>query len=192
MRHRVFIAINLPENIKKELSFYQEKWPELPTRWTRKENLHITLIFLGYVNDEELFKICKITRELVQKTPPFSLNLNKISYGPSQKQPRMIWVAGQKSKELAELREDLEEALGGKISGFMEENRDYSPHITLGRLKQWEFKRIELEERPEVSEEISLSFWVESVEVMESRLRPGGPDYLILQSAALGKNSSFV
>ncbi len=56
MRPRVFIAINLPEDIKNELISFQKKWPNLPCRWTKKENLHITLLFLGHLNEEELLK----------------------------------------------------------------------------------------------------------------------------------------
>ena len=63
MRRRVFIAINLPENIKKELSDYQFKWLELPASWVKKENLHITLSFLGYLIDEELLEVLKTSEE---------------------------------------------------------------------------------------------------------------------------------
>ena len=52
-RRRIFIAINLPEDIKRELAAYDQKWSDLPVRWTEKENLHITLEFLGYLTDEE-------------------------------------------------------------------------------------------------------------------------------------------
>ncbi|PIX88575.1 MAG: hypothetical protein COZ30_00470, partial [Candidatus Nealsonbacteria bacterium CG_4_10_14_3_um_filter_36_16] len=55
-------------------------------------------------------------------------------------------------------------------------------HITLGRIKQWEFRQIEPEERPEVNEEINLTFEVNSIEVMESELKRGGSEYTILES----------
>ena len=84
MRHRTFIAINLPEEIKEKLAEYQLKWPELPCRWTKKENLHITLIFLGYLSDEELLNLSKITKEVAKRHPVFSLNLNKIYYGQEE------------------------------------------------------------------------------------------------------------
>ncbi|PIQ06660.1 MAG: RNA 2',3'-cyclic phosphodiesterase, partial [Candidatus Nealsonbacteria bacterium CG18_big_fil_WC_8_21_14_2_50_37_10] len=101
MKHRIFIAVNLPEDIKKKLIDYQAKWPELPIRWTKKENLHITLIFIGYTNDEELLEVLKITKEVAQRNNSFSINLNKICYGPPKKMPpRMIWVEGEKSIEL--------------------------------------------------------------------------------------------
>ncbi len=184
MRRRIFIAINLPENIKKELSLFQLKWPELPCRWTKRENLHITLEFLGYLTDEEVVELCQRTREIAAKKKPFILHLNKICYGPTDKKPvrslsaqrsshrsprpssggapRMLWAVGDRIKEL-----------------------NITPHITLGRLKLWEFRQMEPEERPEISEDIDLSFEVNSIEVMESRLKRNGPDYTILELCPL-------
>jgi len=166
MKHRIFIAINLPEEIKKTLVNYQEKWLELPIRWTKKDNLHITLEFLGDVLDEELLKVFQDARELASKHQPFSITLNKICYGPPQKMPpRMIWVVGEKIQEF-----------------------DIPSHITLGRIKAWEFRKIEPEERPIVDEEINLTFAVDSIEVMESQLKRGGPSYTILESFPLKLN----
>jgi len=201
MRHRVFIAINLPAEIKRELANFQSKWPELPVRWVRLENLHITLAFLGYLSDEELVEVLKITKEAAQRNSAFQINLVKICYGPPKKMPpRMIWVEGEKSKELGKLQGDLENSLAGRITYKEDYNpptalppkgrapsRPYTPHITLGRIRQWEFRQIEPEERPEVNEEISLSFGIKSIEVMESQLKKGGAEYTILESAQLGR-----
>ncbi len=187
MRHRIFIAINLPEDVKKKLSDYQSKWLELLCRWTKKENLHITLAFLGYLSDEELLEVINLTKEATSKNHSFSINLKKIIYGPPRKTPpRMVWVEGEKSEELGKLQRDLENSLSGSSAGLEnEEGRGYTPHITLGRLKQWEFRQIEPEERPEINEEINLSFEVNSIEVMESELKKVGPDYTILESCPL-------
>ena len=54
---KTFIAINLPEDIKEKLAEYQESWSELPIRWTKKENLHITLEFLGYLTEQKLIEV---------------------------------------------------------------------------------------------------------------------------------------
>jgi len=163
MRHRIFIAINLPEDTKEELASHQDKWPELPVRWTKKENLHITLEFLGYVQDQEILAILKNTQELAQKYNSFDIKLVKICYGPPDKiPPRMIWAVGEKMKEL-----------------------NIVPHITLGRIKTWQWKQIEPEERPEIEEDINLNFEVNSIEVMESILKRGGPQYTILESYPL-------
>lgn len=187
MRHRIFIAINLPEDVKKKLIDCQKKWPEFPIRWTKKENLHITLIFLGYIPDEELLEICKITKEISLRNQPFLINLNKICYGPPKKMPpRMIWVEGEKSREFTVLKDDIEKSLvTSERVNFSPENRVFSPHITLGRIRVWEFRQIEPEERPEVDEDIDLNFEVNSIEVMESQLKRGGVEYTILESASL-------
>ena len=68
---------------------------------------------------------------------------------------------------------------------FSTEARAFSPHITLGRIKTWEWKNIEPEERPEVKEDIDLNFQVDSIEVMESQLKKSGAEYAILESFQL-------
>jgi len=185
MRHRLFIAINLPEKIKNRLSELQSKYPELPARWTKKQNLHITLIFLGYVHQDEIPGILKTTEQIAKKHNAFSLVLNKICYGPPQKTPRMVWAIGEKSKELGKLQSDLDNSLSNL--SFKKESRPCSPHITLARLNQWQFKQIELEEKPQIEQNINLDFEVNSIEIMQSHLKRTGAEYMLLQSMALGK-----
>ncbi len=183
MNHRIFIAINLPEKIKNKLVGYQEKWPDLPIRWTKKENLHITLVFIGPARDEEIPEICKKTEEVASKNGSFEVVLNKICYGPPKKMPpRMVWAIGEKSESLTKLQKELETVLMSSLkNSFKPETRPYSPHITLGRIRKWEFKQINPEERPQVDEDIFLSFEVNSIEVMESRLKRSGAEYTILE-----------
>jgi len=182
-RHRIFIAINLPEDIKNELVKYYEKWPELPAKWTSKDNLHITLEFLGDLTDVEIADACKTVAEVAKQHKSFSINLNKIVYGPPKKiPPRFVWVNGESSDELVDLKKDLQEYLLENIKFKPEASRGFTPHITLARIREWEFRQIEPEERPEVAEDIDLTFTVESIEVMESQLKRGGPVYTILES----------
>ncbi len=189
MRQRIFIAINLPEDIKRRFIDYQNKWRDLPIRWTKKESLHITLAFIGYVNNDGLVEACRVSKEVAGHNPPFSITLNQICYGPPKKiPPRMIWTVGEKSKEFTELRDSLQKSLvSSQGLSFSSEKREFSPHITLGRIRQWEWQRIEPEERPEIGEEINLNFSVNSIEVMESELKRGGANYTILQSDQLGR-----
>jgi RNA 2',3'-cyclic 3'-phosphodiesterase len=183
MKHRIFIAVNLPEKIKKDLSLYSRKLPELPVRWTKPDNLHITLEFLGYVSPDEIREITKIVGETAARHSSFTIKLNKICYGPPDKMPpRMIWAEGEKSGELGALKEDLQQSLSSARSGGESGERAFKPHITLGRIRAWDFRKIEPEERPEVDEEINLNFNVESVEIMESQLKRGGPEYFALES----------
>ncbi|MDZ7377543.1 MAG: 2-oxoacid:acceptor oxidoreductase family protein [candidate division KSB1 bacterium] len=77
----IFNTTMTKEEIKKELSSFTNKWLELPCRWTKKENLHITLMFLGYLSNDELLEVLKITREVASRNQPFSINLIKIVGG---------------------------------------------------------------------------------------------------------------
>lgn len=191
-KRRIFIAINLPENIKKSLANYQKNWPELPAKWTKQENIHITLVFLGYISDEEIPDIYKIVREVTFKHNPFNINLFKICYGPlnqnkfgsgqalDKKPPRMVWVLGEENNSaLATLKKDLDQGLG------VSENRGFKPHLTLARIRKWDWQRIEPEERPEINQDINLSFPVNSIEIMESILKRTGPEYTVLDSIQL-------
>ena len=186
-KRRIFIAINLPEEVKKELQLYQSKWPEPPVRWTKLDNVHITLVFIGDVEDKDVADVSCIIKEVASRHSPFSVHLTKVCYGPPDKMsPRMIWAVGDRSQEFALLRDDLEKSLLAlpRIH-FPQEKRAFTPHITLGRMRLWEWQQIEPEERPEVAEELDIKWQVESVEVMESKLKRGGAEYTIIESVSL-------
>ncbi len=189
MLHRIFIAINLPESLKNELLSYRETWPSLPVRWTKSENLHITLVFLGNVSDQELEELKMKTREVAKKHRPFQLSFTKIVYGPTKKNPKMIWAIGEESKELFMLQRDLSKSSlrdsVPKLGTESLESPNFTVHITLARIKAFEFSRINGEERPQINEEISLKIPVNSIEIMESKLKRTGPEYTICESILL-------
>jgi len=184
-RHRIFVAINLPQEIKNDLARFYTKWPEIEARWTSKDNLHITLEFLGNLTDQELGEVCSLVKQVAERHKAFSLSLNQVIYGPPNKMPpKMVWAVGEKSKELSALRTDLQEILLDVIR-FSPEVRSLAPHVTLARISTFAFRQMEQEEVPEINESLDLLFSVESIEVMESELRKGGPVYTILESHQL-------
>ena len=177
--HRIFIAINLPEDAKTALLAYRERWPELPARWTSKDNLHLTLAFLGNMSDKELAEVCRSMREIGARHSRFELKVTHVQYGPDAQRPRMIWALIEKSPELLELQKYVMRML------HTEEEQDFIPHLTLARLRIFELQRMEAEELPDVNEDISVSFEVKSIEVMESALRRSGAEYSRIQSFML-------
>lgn len=98
----------------------------------------------------------------------------------------MVWVEGEKSEELTDLKNNLQESLLQKVR-FRPDEKGFVSHITLAKISEWEFKKFEIDERPEINEDIDLFFTVESIEVMESGLKRGGPQYTILESHILGE-----
>lgn len=184
-KHRIFIAINLPDQIKRKLLDFQKEWASLPVRWTKEANLHITLLFIGYVDDQELLEICRIARQVIRKHQAFEIKLKRVLLGPSVRPPRMIWVEGEANLALTQLKNNLEEALFvSSKSGFNQrESRPFRVHITLARIRQREWQKLSYQ--PQIEKEISLSFPVNSIEIMESYLSRKGPDYTILERITL-------
>jgi 2'-5' RNA ligase len=190
MRQRIFIAINFPEKIKQELSQLQKKWPTLPCRWLKKETFHITLTFIGYVNDKELEKVFATTKKTAFKYRPFSVIFTRVCYGPGRiKPPRLVYAYAKESPEFLSLQKDLEKELALTQINFRSKPQS---HITLARIKKWNWRRLEPEERPDVDLNISLEVPVNSIEVMESHLKRTGAEYTSLLSAKLAADKSKV
>ena len=185
-RHRIFIAINLPKEVKRALAKYETTFSELPAKWTPPENLHITLVFLGDLTDVELGEVCVITKEVATLHEAVDINLTSIGYGPSEKlPPKMLWASGAKSQPLSVLKKDLEEALLEKIVNFDPDKKGFAPHVTLARISAFAWKAIEPEERPEVLQNLDLIFTAETIDVMESEIKKGGPQYTLIESIEL-------
>lgn len=185
--HRLFIAINIPERIKNRFEDYENKWPELPAKWTKPENLHITLLFLGNVAEGDIPTVLTVVKYLARKYQPFFLKLNKISYGPPKKiPPRMVWILAEKNPVLEQLKNEIEKGLAENNVTFQIEDRGFTPHITFARMNAWELREMEQEEVPQIDEDISYDFEVKSMEVMESEMKKFGAKYEVLASCRFG------
>ena len=188
MKKRIFIAINLSEKVKKRLKEYREQYDGLPVRWTKTSSLHLTLVFIGYVDEEQMLEACKITRKIAEDSEPFFINFKKIIPGPFGKVPRMIWLVGEKSDELTRLRDSLQGALFGADTGFnRKETRPFSPHITLARIKSDEWRKLSVSDTNSIEQNFEARVEVNSIEVMESDLKFDGAEYATLESCALGE-----
>jgi 2'-5' RNA ligase len=150
--------------------------------------LHLTLIFIGYVSDEQMHEICQATRQAAADFEPLHINFNRILLGPpGKKPPRMIWLEGEASQGLAELKKKLEQALLNCDSGLRStETRLFRPHITLARIKTDQWRR--MENPPAIEENFEAQVSVGSIEVMESNLKHDGAEYAVLESCALGSD----
>ncbi len=185
MLKRIFIALNLPEDVQETLLSYREQWLDLPANWTKKENLHITLQFLGNVSEKEIEKVAEKLALVGEKHSPFEGTFQSIAYGPTKKAPSMVWVYAERTPSLLLLQKDISKAASQMLDL---EKWPFTPHLTLARLRQFEFQRLEPEERPLIEEDIFVSFPVKSFEIMESKLQRGGSEYAIVESFPLGKN----
>lgn len=181
---RVFIALNLPHAIKQELLSLREQLHDLPARWTTVENLHVSLAFLGNKSEQELAQISTILQDVGKTQSPISLSFTNTMYGPSPKNPRMIWATLKPTQELLSLQGTVEKNLA-LAHLFEAEYALFFPHATLARLKDTEFRHMEEEERPTIEIPLSLDCTVSSMELMESRQGRGVMEYHIVESIPL-------
>ena len=164
---RLFIAINFNEEIRDSLTKIQERLKEGASKgnFTHRENIHLTLVFIGECDVKEAERI----KAIMDETPfsPFKITINQI--GRFRKDDGDIWWVGLSENDaLKELQRDLSQRLIKE--GFPLENRKYSPHITLGR-------RVRTEERPWSVE--PLSFEAKSFELMISERVEGSLVYAV-------------
>ena len=189
---RLFIAINLPEEAKQELERVKQEiigsFPEgagaRVGKWVRQKNLHITLLFIGQAPNEKVNEVVELARQAVGEREPFRIKLSRICYGPKAKGiPRLIWAEIEENKALKHLAASLHRQFSMFSNPITKHS--FAGHITLCRLRQWAWKRLEPEERPTLQRELGVEFEAGSVEVMESKLRPQGPEYQIVSSIKL-------
>ncbi len=190
MFKRIFFAVSLPEEIKRELSVIKEDLKnELKkgVKWVEEENMHITLLFLGKVREDRVNEIISEAEKI--RINPFSVLLKEITYiPPDKKRAKMIWAKGE-SKELSFLYGELEDKVAPHQQS--KNGKDFIPHITLGRIRSWEFRSMPLSEIPEIGQELEMSFKINSFNLMESKLTKNGPVYENLREFVLQKGSMY-
>ncbi len=185
MLKRIFVAVNLPEDVKRELSFHQEEMKKSlrGVRWVEKENMHITMAFIGSIDEEKMFPVINELEMVREKA--FEMKFTEMCYIPNdRRKAKMIWVRGE-SQEISFLNEKIEKKLLSSGINYTPDERGFTPHVTLGRIRSWEWKRLPLVEIPLLEEGIEIRFPVNSFELMESKLKRGRADYKEIKSFTL-------
>jgi 2'-5' RNA ligase len=181
-RIRTFIAVDLTGGVKDRLLRLQDQLGRAGpgVKWTPPANLHLTLLFLGEVEQLEVVSICRVVQQRARKHAPFSLDVAGLGAFPNARRPKILWAGITDGvAELRALHKDLEDGLLD-LGCYRREDREYTPHLTLGRLSQ--------DDRAEDWGSILAKHadWqggttpVDEVLVMASEMRKGGPEYSVL------------
>lgn len=166
---RLFIAIELPEEVKDYLIELQKQFTDIKAKFVRKEQMHLTLKFLG-----ETEKLDEIKEKLSEvKTEPFETALSELGVFPSENYVRVLWVGLKNSEKIIELQKKIDSSLSE--IGFARDKRFHS-HVTLARIKFIQDKPGFVKKLKETKVE-EKGFKVEKVYLIKSTLTREGPVY---------------
>ena len=186
---RAFIACEIPESVLENVSKVQEGLKKLDSdaSWTRVSSIHITLKFLGDIEEEYIAKIAAVIEEASKGQPPFEISIKGSGAFPNLKNPRIIWIGVEDgTKGLTHLQQPLDYGLNS--IGFEREEREFRPHLTLGRVKGPRGKERLSAAVSELKDIKAGSFIVDRVILYKSELKPTGAVYAKLKEVTLQKN----
>ena len=136
---RVFIAIELPSVVRKSLSDHihglRKALPDVQASWSREENLHLTLKFLGNTLVARMEALSHAAQRAAVRFQPFDLIVGRCGAFPPRGQPRVLWIGiDDPTGELTKLNRALEDECAK--AGFAREQRPFHPHLTITRLRK--------------------------------------------------------
>jgi len=183
---RTFMAIELDPALRTPLlELLREKLPrDRDVRWCHENQLHLTLKFLGEVDEPRVAEVCAAAGQACAALPPFPLKIKDLGVFPAPRNPRVLWCGVMDPTEGCRRWVERADPLLAKL-GFEPERRAFTPHITLGRSRSSGGSRVlrkvlETVQLPETAEML-----VRQVVVFESRLLPGGAQYTPISTLQL-------
>lgn len=184
MEIRSFLAFEMPEKIKEIVSRTLREMKKLPldVRWIKADNIHITVVFIGNISEDNLMPIGEAVSKICKRYGPFNVTLTGSGIFGSLRNPRVIWIGldGDLTR-LSYFRNSLQKNL--KPFGIKEEKRRYKPHLTLGRFRKGSGYRVNMDELLSEYQNItSPTCTVEELILFRSELGPGGANYSKLEA----------
>jgi len=187
-RIRTFLAIEATESIRGAGESLIRKLTDFVEggRWVKRENIHLSLKFLGDVEDHELHSVCRAARAATAKAKPFVLDCQSMGVFPNMQKPNTIWMGvNDANNKLADLQQHVEDALSDL--GFPLEIRRFTGHLTLGRIRSSRGEHTELQEFVDSqAEKVYGQMSVTELVVFSSELNREGPTYNVIGRCPLG------
>ncbi len=196
---RLFVAFDLSETVRarlaaflRELERSESSAAAAAVKWVKPESLHLTLKFIGEQPEEKLPAVMDALSSI--PTPaPLELSFRGFGCFPNERQPRVFWVGVEAPPDLGALAGSIEAAL--EPLGIAREQRAYSPHLTLGRLKDGAGRTPALRLRSLVEVHRASDFGRDKATefyLYVSRISSAGPQYTKLKAFPLRPPASAV
>jgi len=182
---RTFVALELSQHLKEGILAITRQMAKrgVPASWAKPGTMHLTLKFLGDVEEERIPDVMRAVEAAAARVPPFAFGTGGLGAFPTARRPRVLWVGVNPEPSLFALQEAVEDELA--LVGFPEEDERYQPHITLGRLRDPRGAQ----GLPELLAELTapaVTVEVKEILVMKSTLAAGGAVHERLAAIPLG------
>lgn len=180
---RAFFCLDLDRETKTQLAAQLRPLKRLPAdvKWVSPENMHITMVFLGDVDDGLVPDLEVAARQALEETElsgPIDVTLDRLGAFPHVHKPRVVWAGCTNDPEpVKRLAKSLEAAL--QPLGFEPEDRPFTTHVTLGRVKERGRSQglQDLTEAIESHTPFQYDLQIDRLTLMQSQLGPQGPTY---------------
>lgn len=179
---RLFIAVELPTEIREKLSSLQKNLQKTgaDAKWVEPDHIHLTVKFLGNVELEKASAIGALLDKLFPHQATFEMTLDEIGCFPSLGAPRVVWAGLRNAdKTLERIVQTTEEEL--YKMGFEKEVRPFTAHATLGRIRSPRNRTALSLKIEDINRDFKKErFQIDNITLFESRLSPKGPAYSII------------
>jgi RNA 2',3'-cyclic 3'-phosphodiesterase len=184
MEKRLFISIPISGDISEILEECGKNVRVESIRWIPKQNIHITLYFLGDVKEDFIPNLVQNLEQLYSKTKNFNLSFEKITFAPPNKQASMIWAQFHKNSNYESLLKQTEDVIKKSLNRTTQYNsKELIPHITLARFKIPINTKIFHLKQPQIPE-----LQIDSCKLMESELNSNGSIYTTIAKFSFNKS----
>lgn len=175
---RVFISIDIPDKVKNEIRKIQDALPEFIGKKIEFENLHLTLKFLGEVDENKIGEIRERLRQI--KFNKFGAEINKLGVF-SEKFIRIIWLCLNNCEE-------LQKEIDKKLKYLFNKEKRFMGHLTIARVKKINDKKEFLKKLKEIKIK-PIKFTINNFKFKNSFLKPEGPVYETVEEYLLKKEN---
>jgi 2'-5' RNA ligase len=187
-RIRTFIGVDIGDEIRRRATALQHRLARsgADVKWVTPDAMHITLVFLGEIDERDIVTVCRAVAGVAKREPPFPIRIAEVGAFPTARRPKVVWGGITDGTEaLRRLHAALETSLLD-LKLYAKEERGYTPHLTLGRVRGEKDGNALAPELTKHKDWDGGSTLADEVLVYSSELGKEGPVYAVLARSPLG------
>lgn len=189
---RTFIAADFPaeiiDKVERVTAYFKEQLPDDALKWVSTDKMHLTIKFIGEIPKNKITQVKEIMTHTLKDQASFNIGVQNLGTYPNIKNPRVIWLGIIQGAPLVKIHNSLDLAL--ESIDVKKDFRQYSPHITLARVRRDADRDIVKEISHTLSQfkvDLLGTITIDEITLYKSKLSSEGPEYTPLHVVSLNK-----